>query len=77
MSAIQGMEVNGKTVGTLELSVTSWVSTVEGCSLSRVPLYLWFDGEWDINSSGKRTMTFSVCTQIGYCCLVSVLRQCL
>ena len=35
VSTIQGIEVNGRA----ELSVISWVSTVEGCPLSGVPLY--------------------------------------
>ena len=40
MLNIQGclsIEVNGRTVGTSELSVILWVSTVEECC--RVPLY--------------------------------------
>ena len=32
------VEVNGRTVGLSELSVISWVSAVEGCPLSGVPL---------------------------------------
>ena len=34
------MEVNGRRVGTFrELSVMLWVSAVEGCPLSRIPMY--------------------------------------
>ena len=33
------IEVNGRTVGTSELSVILWESAVEGCLLSGVPLY--------------------------------------
>ena len=32
------IEVNGRTVRTLELSIISWVSAFEGCLLSGVPL---------------------------------------
>ena len=41
VSAIWGFsctEVYGKMVGLLELSVMLWVSAVEGCPLSKVPL---------------------------------------
>ena len=33
------IEAYGKMVGTSELSVISWVSALEVCSLGRVPLY--------------------------------------
>ena len=36
VSAIQGIEVNGRTIGSL--SVILWVSAVKGCPLSGVPL---------------------------------------
>ena len=41
VSGYLSIEVNGRTVRTLELSITcmSWVSAVEGCPLSGVPLY--------------------------------------
>ena len=34
------IQVNGRTVGILELSDILWVSAVEGCPLSGVPLQL-------------------------------------
>ena len=42
VSSVQGyfsIEVTRRTVRTLELSVISWVSAVQGCLLSGVPLY--------------------------------------
>ena len=33
------IEVNGRTVKTLELSIVLWMSAAEGCPLSGVPLY--------------------------------------
>ena len=47
VSAIRGFliyfEVYGEMIGTSQMFVISCVSAVDGCPLSRVPLYTWWD----------------------------------